>query len=265
MPKKRKTRRRRRRGGLGRLLRPLSVLLTAVAVVAALTMFFKVSTVEVTGSSRYREGEVAAASGVELGDNLVLLDKYRIAQRIYTELPYVTEARINRKFPSTLVLEVTETTAVASIQGAGGYWLLSAKGKLVEAAEESAAADYLAISGVEALSPAVSHMLELPEESPISRERLAALLEALESRGMMARVDGLDVSDEEILVLGYDGRFQVEMFYDADFDFKLHCLQEAVELLEPNERGVLRMTMQDDNEARFIPAPQPAGAAGSSS
>ena len=92
-----------------------------------------------------------------------------------------------------------------------------------------------------------------------------ALLEALESRGMMARVDGLDVSDEEILVLGYDGRFQVEMFYDADFDFKLHCLQEAVELLEPNERGVLRMTMQDDNEARFIPAPQPAGAAGSSS
>ena len=79
MPKKRKTRRRRRRGGLGRLLRPLSVLLTAVAVVAALTMFFKVSTVEVTGSSRYRDGEVAAASGVELGDNLVLLDKYRIA------------------------------------------------------------------------------------------------------------------------------------------------------------------------------------------
>ena len=146
MPKKRKTRRRRRRGGLGRLLRPLSVLLTAVAVVAALTMFFKVSTVEVTGSSRYRDGEVAAASGVELGDNLVLLDKYRIAQRIYTELPYVTEARINRKFPSTLVLEVTETTAVASIQGAGGYWLLSAKGKLVEAAEESAAAEEQAIA-----------------------------------------------------------------------------------------------------------------------
>mgnify|MGYP002508281195 CR=1 FL=1 len=57
---------------------------------------------EVTGSSRYQAGEVAAASGVELGDNLVLLDKYHIAQRIYTELPYVTEARINRKFPSTL-------------------------------------------------------------------------------------------------------------------------------------------------------------------
>ena len=254
MPKKRKTRRRRRRGGLGRLLRPLSVLLTAVAVVAALTMFFKVSTVEVTGSSRYRDGEVAAASGVELGDNLVLLDKYRIAQRIYTELPYVTEARINRKFPSTLVLEVTETTAVASIQGAGGYWLLSAGEKLLEAVDETGAQDYLRITGLEAVNPAVSARLELPEDSPITLERLGQLLAAMERLEMLGRADGLDLSDRSDLVLGYDGRFQVIISYDADFDYKLLCLLEAVKCLEPNERGTIRLNMKEANKAHFIPA-----------
>ncbi len=254
MPKKRKTRRRRRRGGLGRLLRPLSVLLTAVAVVAALTMFFKVSTVEVTGSSRYREGEVAAASGVELGDNLVLLDKYRIAQRIYTELPYVTEARINRKFPSTLVLEVTETSAVASIQGAGGYWLLSAGEKLLEAVDETGAQDYLRITGLEAVNPAVSARLELPEDSPITLERLGQLLSAMERLEMLGRADGLDLSDRSDLVLGYDGRFQVIISYDADFDYKLLCLLEAVKCLEPNERGTIRLNMKEANKAHFIPA-----------
>ena len=254
MPKKRKTRRRRRRGGLGRLLRPLSVLLTAVAVVAALTMFFKVSTVEVTGSSRYRDGEVAAASGVELGDNLVLLDKYRIAQRIYTELPYVTEARINRKFPSTLVLEVTETTAVASIQGAGGYWLLSAGEKLLEAVDETGAQDYLRITGLEAVNPAVSARLELPEDSPITLERLGQLLSAMERLEMLGRADGLDLSDRSDLVLGYDGWFQVIISYDADFDYKLLCLLEAVKCLEPNERGTIRLNMKEANKAHFIPA-----------
>ena len=254
MPKKRKTRRRRRRGGLGRLLRPLSVLLTAVAVVAALTMFFKVSTVEVTGSSRYRDGEVAAASGVELGDNLVLLDKYRIAQRIYTELPYVTEARINRKFPSTLVLEVTETTAVASIQGAGGYWLLSAGEKLLEAVDETGAQDYLRITGLEAVNPAVSARLELPEDSPITLERLGQLLSAMERLEMLGRADGLDLSDRSDLVLGYDGRFQVIISYDADFDYKLLCLLETVKCLEPNERGTIRLNMKEANKAHFIPA-----------
>lgn len=254
MPKKRKTRRRRRRGGLGRLLRPLSVLLTAVAVVAALTMFFKVSTVEVTGSSRYQAGEVAAASGVELGDNLVLLDKYHIAQRIYTELPYVTEARINRKFPSTLVLDVTETSAVASIQGAGGYWLLNAGVKLLEVVDETGAQDYLRITGLEAVNPAVSARLELPEDSPISLERLGQLLSALESREMLGRADGLDFSDRSDLILGYDGRFQVVISYDADFDYKLLCLLETVKQLEPNERGTIRLNMKEANKAHFIPS-----------
>ena len=86
MPQKRK-KRRRRRGGLGRLLRPLSVVLAAVAVVAALTMFFKVDQVEVTGNGRYRAEEVIAASGVEQGDNLILLDRYGISQRLCRELP----------------------------------------------------------------------------------------------------------------------------------------------------------------------------------
>ena len=230
------------------------MLLTAVAVVAALTMFFKVSTVEVTGSSRYRDGEVAAASGVELGDNLVLLDKYRIAQRIYTELPYVTEARINRKFPSTLGLEVTETTAVASIQGAGGYWLLSAGEKLLEAVDETGAQDYLRITGLEAVNPAVSARLELPEDSPITLERLGQLLSAMERLEMLGRADGLDLSDRSDLVLGYDGRFQVIISYDADFDYKLLCLLEAVKCLEPNERGTIRLNMKEANKAHFIPA-----------
>ena len=225
-----------------------------MAVVAALTMFFKVSTVEVTGSSRYRDGEVAAASGVELGDNLVLLDKYRIAQRIYTELPYVTEALINRKFPSTLVLEVTETTAVASIQGAGGYWLLSAGEKLLEAVDETGAQDYLRITGLEAVNPAVSARLELPEDSPITLERLGQLLSAMERLEMLGRADGLDLSDRSDLVLGYDGRFQVIISYDADFDYKLLCLLEAVKCLEPNERGTIRLNMKEANKAHFIPA-----------
>ena len=63
MAKKRK--KRRRRGGLGRLLRPMSVILAAVAMVAALTLFFKVDKIETAGSARYQAEEIIAASGVE--------------------------------------------------------------------------------------------------------------------------------------------------------------------------------------------------------
>ena len=71
---------------------------------------------------------------------------------------------------------------------------------------------------------------------------------------MLEKTSVLDASDPEFLTLTYDGRFQVEMFYDADFAFKLNCLQAAVAQLEPNESGIIRMTLKVDNEVRFIPS-----------
>ena len=256
MPQKRK-KRRRRRGGLGRLLRPLSVVLAAVAVVAALTMFFKVDQVEVTGNGR---GEIIAASGVEQGDNLILLDRYGISQRLCRELPYINDVRINPKFPDTLLVEVTEAHASASIQGAGGWWLIDAGGepgiKLLELVEESAAQDYLQILSLEAANPVVGRTLELPEESPITWERLSALLTAMEEHGMFARADNLDLSDPDTLVLNYDGRFRVQLFYNADFDYEFQRLKKVEEVLEPNERGTIRMDMKDDADVHFIPEGQ---------
>lgn len=251
MPKKRK--KRRRRGGLGRLLRPLSLLLAAGAVVAALTMFFKVETIQVTGASRYQAADIIAASGVEPGDNLVLLDRYRVSQRIYTALPYVTDVQPRPKFPSTLEIEVTETRAAAAIQGAGGWWLLSTGGKILEAADGSLAAEYPQITGIQAVDPAVSTALVLPEDAAITAQRLQELLAVLDAQEALPLVDSIDCTSPRELVLRYDGRFRVEMFYDADLDFKITCLLSAVDKLEPNQKGTLRMTMSDDYEVRFIP------------
>lgn len=252
MPKKRK--RRRRRGGLGRLLRPLSLILAAAAIVAALTMFFKVNSIEVTGASRYQTAEIIAASGVAPGDNLVLLDRYRISQRIYTALPYITNVQPRPKFPSTLEIEVTETRAAAAIQGAGSWWLLSTGGKLLEAVDPAAAAEYPQITGIQAETPSVSAVLTLPEDSPITVRRLQELLSALDAQEALPQVNAIDCASPRQLVLHYDGRFQVEMFYDADFDLKVTCLLSAVDKLEPNQKGTLRMNMSNDYEVRFIPS-----------
>ena len=249
----RRRNRRRRRGSLGPLLRVLSVLLTAVAVVAALTLFFKVDQVVVSGNSRYSAEEIIEVSGVEQWDNLILMDKYHIAEKLYTELPYITEVRINRKLPDVLMVEVVETQAVAAIKGGSSTWLMDSGGKLLEVVSASMAKKYITLEGLTAESPAISGKLKLGEESPISAQRLLELMQALKQWGMLEKTTSLDASDPDYMVLSYDGRFQVEMFYDADFDFKLNCLQAAVAQLEPNETGTIRMTMKDDNEVRFIP------------
>lgn len=255
MAKKRSTRRRRRRGLFGRLLRPLSVLLAAAAIVAALTLFFKVDQVEVSGNIRYAAGDIITASGVEQGDNLILLNRYGISRRLYTQMPYITDARVYPKFPDTLMIEVTETRAIAAVPGAGAYWLLNAgeeRIKILEMVEEAAAQDYLTLTGLEAVDPQEGGSLVLQEDSRLSAERLLELLQAMEQLNMAGRIDSVSAEDREKLVLSCDGRFQVEMSYNADFSFKLKCLQEVTKKLEPNETGVLRMTSAD-NKVNFIP------------
>ena len=111
MARNRSTNRRRRRGRFSFLMKLLCILLIAGAVVAALTVFFKVQSITVSGNARYTSEEVVAASGIEIEDNLFLLNKYSAAQAIFEKLPYVEEATINRALPDTIVITVRECAA----------------------------------------------------------------------------------------------------------------------------------------------------------
>lgn len=255
--RKRNKRRRRARGSLSPFFRVLSVLLTAVVIVAALTLFFKVETVSVEGNERYSTDEIVAACGVISGDNLVLLDKYQIARTLYTSLPYITNVRINRAFPDKLEITVEETYAVLSIESGNSWWLLSATGKVLEQVDEEQAKTHLFLTGMTALSPSPGSQLQLSEDSPLSTERLLELVAGLQSRDMLAKTQQISADNPKILTLSYDGRFLAELYYDADFRFKLDCLKAAVNELEPNETGIIRMTMENENEVRLIPFSTP--------
>ena len=112
--------RRHGRGRRGRRFGVLYKLLTLVVVCAAavlaLTLFFKVESVEVTGNSRYSAQEIQDACGVSLGDNLYLLSKPDMVQRLHQQLPYIDEVRITRRLPNTLCVQVTEFSTVYAVE-----------------------------------------------------------------------------------------------------------------------------------------------------
>ena len=107
--------RRRNRGRFGPLFKLLCVLAVIVALTGGATVFFRVETVMVTGSQRYTQEEIIAASGIQVGDNLYALNKVRIDRNIRTQLPYVGELSINRALPSTIVITVVEWEATAQV------------------------------------------------------------------------------------------------------------------------------------------------------
>lgn len=154
MARRRKSNR-RRRGSFGFLYKLLSVLVICGAIVAALTLFFRVDTVVITGQQRYTEEEIREASGIAEGANLVLFNKYTAANNIVSALPYIEEISINRKLPDTLLIQVRECSIPLAVVQDGSAWLVSASGKIVDQQEAAAAAEYAQIDGCELLAPSV--------------------------------------------------------------------------------------------------------------
>ena len=123
-------RRRKRKGSFSFLYKLLVVFVICGAIVAALAVFFKVDTIEVTGNSRYTQEEIVEVTGIEKGDNLYGWNKFAIAQRLRQTLPYIGEVTIRRALPSTILITVVEWDAVARIEPPSAQELLALQGEL---------------------------------------------------------------------------------------------------------------------------------------
>lgn len=245
--------RRHGRGRRGRRFGVLYKLLTLVVVCAAavlaLTLFFKVESVEVTGNSRYSAQEIQDACGVQLGDNLYLLSKPDMVQRLHQRLPYIDEVRITRSLPNTLRVQVTEFTTVYAVEQEGTVWLLTSGGKIVETAAERG--DVPLIDGCELLAPSLSGDVSFALELQNRQESLFALLTALESAELTEGVRAIHLGDPTVLTMDYTERFLVEMPYSADYPRLLRYLTLVIEELETNLTGVIDLTR--DGEPHFRP------------
>lgn len=241
---------RRRRGRFSFLTKLLCVLLIAGAAVAALTLFFRVQSIVVHGSARYSEAEVVAASGIQIEDNLFLLNKYGVSQTIFEKLPYVEEASINRKLPDTIVITVRECAAAAGIESADGVWLISGSGKLLERTDAVPEGCPL-VTGAEPDAPAPSEALSFGEGGDTTVQTLLTLLRASQEQGIRSGIARIDLSDPIAIHLEYLGRFSVKLPWGSDVAYKLLSLQTVVEYLEGNETG--EINLMADGEARFIP------------
>ncbi len=241
--------RRRRKGRFAFLYRLVCVLLILGAVGAALAVFFKADHIEITGNSRYSNEEIIAAGGIEQGDNLYMLNKYEIAGKLTSTLPYVESVRIYRKLPDTLCLEVRECTEMVGVEQDGKVWLMCHTGKILEGVEPGAA-ECAAVTGLTLADPQPSTPAVAAAESELALRQLLQLMEQLQKKEMLGDVQAIHMEDPHVITMRYLDRFDVEFPWNTDFDYKLNFLSAVVGRLEDYEKGTLKLT--EDGEAHFI-------------
>ena len=244
---------RRHRGSFGFFYKLLSMLVICVAIIVAITLFFKVKEISVSGQQRYTAEQIQKATGILPGDNLYLLNKHEVAAGIVAELPYIEEIRINRDLPDTLVITVQECGIPLAFVQDGFTWLMSPKGKIVDQQDAAAAEDYAIVSGAQLLAPSIGTQIALATEYSAQQTSLLELLKALGDAGMLDQLDGIRLDDTHAICMEYADRFTVKMPYGADYAYKLRYLTAILESgkIQSNMTGTFDMT-SEDGRTNFI-------------
>ncbi len=239
---------RRRRGRSGFLYKLLSVLAICGCLVAALTLFFRVDEIAVTGGVRYTEEQLRQATGVEMGENLYLLNKNKVAASMVEALPYLREIRIRKKLPNTLSISVEECDTPLAVVQDGVAWLIAStapttpgKGKIVERRAEAELGECARIDGCQLLAPSVGAAPALATDRAIRQTSLIDLLDALAEAGATDRVDAIHLEDD--LIVDFDQRFTVKLRYGEDYARKLKKLSLILDsgVIQDNMSGTFDM------------------------
>lgn len=242
----------RRRGRWNLLYTIVARILMVIAVTAGTLALFRVDTVEVSGNERYTAEEIAAASGIEINDNLFLMNKFSVQSALSEVLPYVGDVEIQRTLPGTVHISVEECEPVAAVRISNGYWYIDAAGKLLEMREQSGG--LIQVSGISLLSPTGGAQLTVDTAYRLKQSGLVGVLTALEGHGLLENVVSIDLSDGSYLLMEYTDKYTVKIPYGSDYDYKVRAMQGIVEALaEQNdeESGLIDLTLEE--EWHFIP------------
>lgn len=253
--RKTRKRHRRRRGRFGFLYGLLSFLLIFAAILAGCVVFFKVNQIKVEGNSRYTAQEIVAASGVELGENLLLINKPQTARTIQKQLPYVQKVSVIRQLPDGVLLRVTEAAPVAALSLEDTWWLIDARGKLLDWGDESVKGSLPEVRGIQPTAPGLGNWLTVETEERLKMESLEDLLTALSKRGMAGNITGfIDLNAANTIYFGFGDYLTVAMPMTGDFERLAFQLQRVLETFQQRGEtvmGTLDLTYGDE-QARLL-------------
>jgi len=233
----------RKKGKRNALYAPISLILICAALIFGMSVFFRVSTITVTGNLIYSEEEIIEASGIEAGDNLFFINRFSATSKIFNKLPYVEHISISRSLPNIIVIEVTESAAVAYVRGEDSIWAIDRSCKLLSAISEAEAQALIEVYGLMPLAPSVGGIVSPGEAETPKVTYLSQILRMIVHLELQNDISYIDMSNVSSPQFDYLGRFTVKLGSNEDVDYKFQLMIGAVQKLEDGDSGVLDLSI----------------------
>lgn len=236
--RRRQSKKRRLKNSVRKALIAISLLivLIAVGIVLSLTVFFKIDTINITGSGVYSSEEVLSNCDISYGDNLFMIKKDVCKERLTRNLPYIYDVKITRKLPATVQLEIIDAKVQYVIDNENEtFILLDDNFKVLDNASAVGAESAVLITNSVVASAEKGVPISFEDEAV--SECLSKLSQAIKATQMTqaTSISSTDVNNNYII---YDGRIKFTLGSCDDIENKIYKGLAACEKLDESSPGV---------------------------
>lgn len=243
------------------------ILAAVILAVLSTTVLFNLSKYRITGDTAYSEQQVIDATGVSIGDNLILMDVGAVRQRLIDKLPYVDKVEVSRNiFTCALDIKLNPATAVANVSKNDVYYLVSENGRIMDAElkkpdkncvvvtgfdpEYAVSGDFISVTDegsrnmLSKLLRAVKTYDEIDDEDEYEAQQkydsVFALIDLCKTLDISSHIKTIDVTSIYAIKLSYDNKLTLELGDMTDAKLKLTVAKNLIDKGKFNgEKGTL--------------------------
>lgn len=225
--------------------KPTTFFLVIVAIIFLMSVFFKISKVEVSGNKIYSEEEIISASGIYSGDSLFFINRIAAGSRVVVKLPYVDAVSITRTLPNKVTIVVQESQAMGCTEINGECWTISQSAKYLAKIDAKDAESLAVISGLSLENPVVGEEIKVKEGEEAKLRYLKDIMYQINTRGLVADISSIDVSNEVNAEISYQNRFAVAFGENDNTEYKFGKMLSAISKLSPDDAGIMDLSEGD--------------------
>ncbi len=241
----RRTRRRRRGRSFFALM--VVILTFSVIVTLSMTVLFNIKTIRVTGiADNYKAEDIVAATGIQVGDNMVRLNVEKAEQQALDKLILVESVNIHRQFPNTLEIEVQKCTPAYNVVYEFGTLIISEHGRILDNSMDPGEG-LVRIIGYEPKETTPGKQITAKEER--QDKIFEAFRELIYEGGLGSPIVEIDMTDFKDIMVNFDNRIIFDMGNWSEIDYKISFAEQIIAEQPADKEGYL--VMVGSNQCSF--------------
>lgn len=219
---------------------PLMFAVVVVAMIFVMSVFFRISDIEIVGNTHYTDEEIIRAIAMEEGDNLFFFDHFSTMARVFSKLPYIDQVvSVERRLPNKIVITVEESTALAYLELGDEQWTMDRNCKILGKAAEGETESLIPVVGIKPGTLLIGEPLQTEDGDEEILDYLRQVLYQLEERGLYDQTSRVDFSDPKSPEFDYGGKYTVVLGDSNDLERKFGMFVNVLGKLKPGDIGVI--------------------------